>query len=130
GECAAFVCSAAQHMQQLISDLLAYTRAGHVDRAVETPADMNAVLQLVLSMLRGPIEAHRCTVKAHSLPRVRVHEMHVQQILQNLISNAIKYRSDERDPQIEIWAEPKGELWQIAVRDNGIGIEPQYAEQI
>jgi signal transduction histidine kinase len=129
-ECIDFVSKAAQHMQQLISDLLAYTRAG-VEGAVETPADVNAVLERVLSILRVPIKEQNCKVKVvGTLPPVRVLEIHVQQILQNLITNAIKYRSEERDPEIEIWAERKDGMWELAVRDNGLGIESQYSKQI
>jgi light-regulated signal transduction histidine kinase (bacteriophytochrome) len=64
-----------------------------------------------------------------SLPVVGAHEAHMLQLLQNLIGNALKYRS-EHTPEISIEAERKEGCWEFAVRDNGIGIDPQYADQI
>ena len=87
------------------------------------------MLERVLSTLEPQIRARRCTISSDPLPIVRAHEIHVQQLLQNLIGNSLKY-SSERDPEIKIWAEPKGREWLFSVQDNGIGIEPQYAKQI
>ena len=81
-------------------------------------------------MLRVQIHDQRCTIKADSLPSVKTHDIHAQQLFQNLIGNAIKYRCDGRDPKIEIRAERQGEFWELSVKDNGIGIEPQYTKQI
>jgi signal transduction histidine kinase len=129
-ECVNFLSRAASQMQELIAGLLAYTRAGDVDREVNQPADLNEVLARVLGMLQVQIRDQRCTITANSLPQVRTHEIHAQQLLQNLIGNAIKYKDDKRDPQIEIRAQRKGEFWEVSVQDNGIGIEPQYTEQV
>jgi signal transduction histidine kinase len=129
-ECVTFLSKAANQMQQLIAGLLAYTRAGDVDREVNEPADLNDVLAKVKGLLQVQIRDQRCTITANSLPKVRAHEIHAQQLLQNLIGNAIKYRDDNRDPQIEIRARRKGEFWELSVQDNGIGIEPQYAKQV
>jgi signal transduction histidine kinase len=129
-ECMDVLCNASYQMQQLIAGLLAYTRAGHVEGAEEAPVDMNAVLTRVRNLLRIEIETHGCQLQADELPVVRAHEIHVQQLLQNLISNAIKYRSRDRSPEIRISAERKGRLWEVAVKDNGIGVEPQYFKQI
>ena len=119
----------AQHMQQLISDLLAFTRAGNIHPG-DDAADVNAVLERVLGMMRVEIADQKCTVRAQPLPMLQVHETHIQQLLQNLIGNAIKYRSEERVPEIDIRANRRGQMWEFAVQDNGIGIEKEYTTQI
>jgi signal transduction histidine kinase len=129
-ECIEFLSRAATQMQQLIAGLLAYTRAGDVDREVDRPADLNEVLARVLSMLQVQIRDQRCTITAASLPRVKAHDIHIQQLLQNLIGNAIKYRYDGRYPAIEIRAQRQGDFWEVSVQDNGIGIEPQYLKHV
>ena len=103
-----FLSKAATQMQQLIAGLLAYTRTGDVDRQVDKPTDLNEVLERVLSMLQVPIRDQRCTITADSLPLVRMHDIHAQQLLQNLIGNAIKYRYDGRNPTVEIRAHQQG----------------------
>ena len=103
-----FLSKAATQMQQLIAGLLAYTRTGDVDRQVDKPTDLNEVLERVLSMLQVPIRDQQCTITADSLPLVRTHDIHAQQLLQNLIGNAIKYRYDGRNPTVEIRAHRSG----------------------
>ena len=124
-----YVFRAARQMEQLITDLLAYTQTAQALSTVETPTNVHLILERVLSTLEPQIRSQRCIVASDPLPDVRAHQIHVQQLLQNLIGNAMKYRGDQ-DPQIKIWAEPKGHEWLFSVRDNGIGIEPQYAKQI
>jgi light-regulated signal transduction histidine kinase (bacteriophytochrome) len=128
--CVQTISTAALQMQQLIADLLAYTRAGSTVEGPAPPTDLNVVLQRVTSMLQVQIEGLHCTIDAQTLPVVRAHDVHVQQVFQNLISNAMKYRSAGRDPRIEIGAVRAGAFWEVWVRDNGIGIAPEYREQI
>lgn len=120
---------AARQMEQLITDLLAYTQTAQARPTVEQPTNVTAVLRRVLSTLEPQMRAQRCSVSFEPLPDVQAHEIHVQQLLQNLIGNALKYCSDQ-DPEITISAEQTGDDWVFSVRDNGIGIEPQYAKQI
>jgi len=68
-------------------------------------------------------------VECGRLPRLRVHEVHLTQLFQNLIGNALKYRTDQ-PPRVRITAEADGPMWRISVADNGIGIERDYQEQI
>jgi signal transduction histidine kinase len=128
--CLDFLGRAARQMQQLIDDLLTYTRAGQINGKPRTAADPNQVLRRVLELLRVQIDSERGVIRAQPLPPVQAHDMHVQQILQNLISNSIKYHRDNEPPEIGISGERKGPLVEIAIRDNGIGIDPQYADQI
>jgi signal transduction histidine kinase len=124
-----FVLRASSQMQQLIADLLAYTQATTAGKDVESVTDVEAVLQRVLYNLEPNLRAQSGTVMASPLPKVKVRDNQIQQLLQNLIGNALKYHSD-RDPEIHISAEPQGNYWLFAVRDNGIGIDPQYGKQI
>lgn len=121
----------AGHMQQLITDLLAYSQVTAVDNNDDSNlrADVGVVLDHVLCALASEIRRHGCTVTADPLPRVRAREIHVQQLLQNLIGNAVKYRGDRR-PQIHVSAEAREADWLLSVRDNGIGIDPRYTQTI
>jgi light-regulated signal transduction histidine kinase (bacteriophytochrome) len=120
---------AARQMEQMITDLLAYTQTDSVTKDVETQTDVRAILDRVLTTLEVQLRDLDYTVTADPLPMVAAHEIHVQQLLQNLIGNAIKYRSD-RPLEIRVWAEQKDDYYVFAVQDNGIGIEEQYARQI
>jgi light-regulated signal transduction histidine kinase (bacteriophytochrome) len=72
----------------------------------------------------------RARVTSDPLPTVQVHKTHLQQLFQNLVGNAIKYRSPERIAEVHISAKRQNGAWVLAVIDNGIGIEPEYRENI
>jgi len=122
------IIAASQHMDALIEDLLTYTRATRYEGA--PPAvDANTVLAQVRENMRGAIEQTEATVIAGPLPAVRMHEQRLALVLQNLISNAIKYHGPE-PPRVEVSAAEQNDWCVFSVKDNGIGIEPQFAEQI
>ena len=121
--------SGATRMETLVRDLLAYTRAGRFEEPAE-PANANEALQAALSALSSAITEARADVTSDPLPTVRVHATHLEQVFQNLIGNAIKYRSPERIPEVHIGAKRQNGNWVFAVSDNGIGIEPEYKENI
>ncbi|HVW10575.1 MAG TPA: ATP-binding protein [Bryobacteraceae bacterium] len=123
-----FLTEGGRRMAMLINDLLAYTRAGAADVDVSLQ-DSNTVLQQTLAGLAEAIRESGATVTHDELPRIYIGEAHLQQVLQNLISNAIKYRTEE-PPKIHISAVNQGAAWQFSVKDNGIGIDPQYKEKI
>jgi signal transduction histidine kinase len=118
----------ANRMQTLIDDLLTYSRLTTREAPLE-PTDCNAVLKDALKNLEVAIQENRAVVTSDELPVVRGDRTQLLQVFQNLVSNALKYRS-QRTPRIQIGAEDKGGEWQISVRDNGIGIAPQYADRI
>ncbi|MBP6765424.1 MAG: PAS domain S-box protein [Rubrivivax sp.] len=120
----------ARRMQQLVSDLLAYARVGSQGKPLQ-PVDCNEVLADVLHMLGPRLTAAQATVQADKLPWVMADEGQLHQLLLNLLGNALKFRS-EAPPRIVVSAERDGEhqRWTFVVQDNGIGIEPQYAERI
>ncbi len=118
----------AARMQTLITDLLAFSRVGTRGKDFE-PADMTAALANALSNLEVSIRESGAKITWKLLPTLRVDATQIAQLFQNLIGNAIKFRST-RDPEIEVQAERRADQWVFSVRDNGIGIDPQYSERI
>jgi light-regulated signal transduction histidine kinase (bacteriophytochrome) len=86
-------------------------------------------MRKVLLNLQASIEQNSATISWESLPTVQAHEVRLVQLLQNIVGNAIKYRSND-SPKIRIAAERRDTDWLFVVEDNGIGIEPEYAPQI
>jgi PAS domain S-box-containing protein len=123
-----FLTEGGRRLATLIDDLLAYTRAGVVD-ANTAPVDSSAVLQHALSSLAEAIRENGACVTSDPLPQVYMGASHLQQVFQNLIANALKYRKDD-PPQIHISAADQGVAWRFSVADNGIGIDPTYKEKI
>jgi PAS domain S-box-containing protein len=120
-----FAVDGAQRMQLLIQDLLAYARVGSRGGAFKE-TEVNRSLELALVNLQEAITESRARINVDPLPTVFADEVQLAQLLQNLISNAIKYRRDE-PPEIHISVEPRGAFWAFAVTDKGIGIEPRFA---
>jgi signal transduction histidine kinase len=123
-----------RRMQALVQGLLGYTRVvAESEAPVEGngPVSMDVVLADVQANLAAAIAESRATIEVHALPQVRVLRSHLIQIFQNLVGNAIKYRSSERAPLIRITAEQDGTKCHVfSVADNGIGIRPEYRERI
>jgi PAS domain S-box-containing protein len=124
----AYAVDGANRMQRLINDLLAYSRVGTCAKGFE-PTDCTAVLDQALANLKAAIEKSGAAVIHDPLPTVMADNLQLIQLLQNLIGNAIKFHV-EKPPRIHVAAEQKGNEWVFSVRDNGIGIDPQYAERI
>lgn len=123
-----FLTEGGRRLATLINDLLAYTRAGVVESTTANAAS-SQVLQGVMSNLAEAIRETGATITHDPLPDVCMAESHLQQVLQNLISNALKYRKEE-PPRIHIAAIQQGATVRFSVQDNGIGIDPQYKEKI
>jgi PAS domain S-box-containing protein len=120
--------SAATRMQGLINDLLAFSR---VDRKGK-PFDWVSIERVILAVqdnLMVTIRENDASITHDPLPSVYGDDTQLIQLFQNLIGNAIKFRSQEQ-PKIHISAEQQPEKWVFSIRDNGIGIEPQYFERI
>lgn len=120
----------ARHMKLLLEDLLAYSRSVHTSTEDIARVNSDEVLSKVLINLKDALEESQAVVEAAHLPNLRMHEFHLTELLQNLISNAIKYRSEEQPPIIEVGARRDAEFWIFWVADNGIGIAPEHARQI
>ena len=115
-------------MQELINDLLAYSRVGSKGRELMA-CDWTAVMKETLVNLRQAIEENDAAVTCDPLPCVVADASQLGQLFQNLIANAIKYRSGKA-PRVHVTAIEKSGEWQISVSDNGIGIEPKYHDRI
>jgi PAS domain S-box-containing protein len=123
-----FLTEGGRRLVTLINDLLAYTRAGVVSE--ETPSvDAAEVLTHTLADLAEVVRENKATVTLDPLPHVYMGEAHLQQVFQNLITNALKYRRED-PPRIHVSAVNGNGAWRFSVQDNGIGIEPQYKEKI
>ncbi len=121
--------AASTRMQQMISALLDYAR---IDYEVSKPelVDCNEELKRVLENLKQPIEQSGVHITADDLPSITHHAGQFARLMQNLISNAIKYRREDVAPSIHIGFEDIGHAWQFSVRDNGIGVDPAYFNKI
>ncbi|HTU50055.1 MAG TPA: ATP-binding protein [Acidobacteriaceae bacterium] len=118
----------ALRMQVLIQDLLAFSRVGRADLAYAI-VDCNAVMREVLQTLDSAIQESGAVVTYAGLPSVWADHTQLTQVFQNLVGNAIKFRGSEPS-QISVQAEQSDGKWMFSVRDNGIGIAPEYAENI
>jgi PAS domain S-box-containing protein len=124
-----FVVGGARRMEMLLKDLLAYSQTSSSSEGPAEPVDCGKVIQKVILNLQAAIEENTANITWDPLPTVHAHEIRLVQLLQNLIGNAIKYRSAE-PPEIRVSAERRPEEWLFSVKDNGIGIEPEYSQQV
>lgn len=125
-----FAVDGAKRMQQLINDLLAFSRVGRFNAEQEV-VESGEVLRHALTSLSAAIEESDAEIEVHEpLPRVRGEASLLAGVFQNLIGNALKFRSEETRPRIEVGVERDGEMWRFSITDNGIGVEPDYAERI
>jgi PAS domain S-box-containing protein len=123
-----FVVDGAKRMQQLIHDLLEYSRVATRGKEFE-PVDCNEILKNVLTNLQISIQKNNAVIKYDALPRVMADNIQLMQLFQNLISNAMKFKSDSI-PVVTIKVEDRTVEWLFSVSDNGIGIDPQFKERI
>lgn len=124
----AFAVDGAKRMQLLINDLLAFSRVGRVT-SPQTDVELDACLRSALRSLEALIEESDADVSADPLPIVHGESGLLTLLLQNLIGNAVKFRTDAV-PRVRLTVQRVGDEWEFACSDNGIGIEPQYAERV
>jgi signal transduction histidine kinase len=123
-----FAVDGAKRMQVLINDLLAFSRVGRSGHELEL-VQLDGVLAQATSSLSRMLEESGATVLAEDLPTVRGERALLVSLFQNLISNAVKFRS-QRPPVVRFAAERQQGQWQLSCTDNGIGVDPDYAERI
>jgi PAS domain S-box-containing protein len=124
----AYIVDGATRMKQLIEDLLAYSRVGTKGREFK-PVETEKSLRRAINNLRAAIEESGAKITHDPLPALPADEVQLAQLFQNLMGNALKFRGAAA-PEIHVGAKDLGEQFEFCVRDNGIGIEPQYFERI
>ncbi|MEV4102970.1 ATP-binding protein [Nonomuraea sp. NPDC049649] len=123
-----FAVDGAKRMQLLISDLLDFSRVGRVG-GEKTPMDSGVAVRAALDNLSAAIEDAGATVTTGELPRVIGSTSQLTQLFQNLIENAVKFRGEE-PPHVRVEAVRRGDMWEFSCADNGIGVDPKYADRI
>jgi len=118
----------AKRMQQLINDLLAFSRVGRL-AADFVPVDLGAALAQAQRQLAAIIDETGAIVTSDELPTVNGESTLLVQLFQNLVGNAVKFHGVET-PRIHIGVRGAGDMWELSCSDNGIGIEEQYADKI
>ena len=119
-----------QRIHRMIKDLLSYTRAVEDHEPIQTAVKSKEALEEALANLSNKITETQARVTYDSLPDLRVSKIHLLQLFQNMIGNAIKYRRPEVPPEISIKAARTADKWTFEIVDNGLGFEPIYAERI
>ncbi len=127
-QCLDHVIEGSKRINLLVDDLLAYAKAAiENDRKDEDEvSDANAVLKDALSILSVSIQENDAAITSQPLPTIRIKQAPLEQLFQNLVGNAIKYRKDDEPPRVDVSASRDGAHWRFAVKDNGIGIDPRY----
>ncbi|MBN8822563.1 MULTISPECIES: ATP-binding protein [unclassified Spirosoma] len=120
--------SAAERMRTLIDDLLDFSRVG--SNVVFTQVHLNQIVADILEEQQEEIQASGAKLDVGPLPILTAHPTDLKQVFQNLISNSLKYRKPGVSPQITIRAVDESDQFCFAIRDNGIGIEPQYFDRV
>ena len=123
-----FAVEGAVRMQKLINDLLAFSRVGR-QREAFAPVDCNQILSRVTQDLQEASAEAEAAIQVERLPKVQGDASQLTQVFQNLLANAIKFHGQD-PPQVVVSAQRQGGDWVFAVRDNGIGIDPQYFDKV
>jgi PAS domain S-box-containing protein len=118
-----------EHMKRLVDDLLTFSRV-HTQQRAFSVTDSAAVFDRVARRLQAEVQATGTHLSRAELPQVLGDEQQLDQLLQNLVSNGLKYRREGVAPRLHVSAVREGQRWRFAVSDNGIGIEPQYFERV
>ncbi len=125
-----YIVQSAHRLQELIKDLLAFSRAGRRELAVE-PVDLGETVAIVCSDLELAIDDAQATVEVGDLPVVLGDDGQLREVLQNLIGNALKYAAaDDRPSRVTVTGSTEGDTARIVVADNGIGVDPTHREAI
>ena len=125
----AFAVEGASRMQNLINDLLAFSRIGRMHNATQ-PVDLNVIVAQAEDSLALAIRESGARIERPSLPTVPGDATLLTMLWQNLIGNAVKFRRPDRPPLVRITAVQDNGSWTFAVQDNGIGVDPEFASKI
>lgn len=118
-----------RHMRQLVDDVLAYSRLVG-EPLVTKPVDLTQLMQDICGDLRADIEGANAVVETGPLPQIKGNRMQLRLLLQNLITNAIKFRAPDRPPKVQVTGRRGDRGSQLIVRDNGIGIPAEHRDRV
>lgn len=124
-----FAMDGALRMRQIIMDLLEYSRVGRLHEKKQT-VQIEPIIEEIKILYRKEIEQKQATFHIQPLPVLHTHKSPVRQIFQNLIGNALKYSKPGMPVHIELGADESGDEWLFFVKDNGIGIAPEFHDKI
>ena len=128
--CLKQISSSLERMADLIDAVLAHALAGKGAIAAQEEIDAGSALSAAMENLRRDIATSGAVIESAPLPKLCIRSQSLTQLFQNLLSNAIKYHRPDAPPRVEISAVQDGHQWTIEVRDNGVGIEPEWFERI
>lgn len=126
----ALVLGSANRMQTLVRDLLLYTEVVTLQDHESNVVDCNVACQAALQNLATLVDQCEARIRVSTLPKVSAKSVHLTQLFQNLIGNAVKYRSEERQAEVHVFADRIDNQWVFSVRDNGIGIASEFHTRI
>uniref|UniRef100_UPI0035945139 PAS domain-containing protein n=1 Tax=Aquiflexum sp. TaxID=1872584 RepID=UPI0035945139 len=124
-----FAVDGAKRMKSIILDLLEFSRVGRMDDPI-SQVDLNQLMAEVKILLKSQILENKASIIFQQLPVINSQQSQLRQVLQNIISNGIKYRQKEVDPIITIEVKESKDHWEFIIEDNGIGIAPEYFQRI
>ena len=124
-----FIVESGNRMHQLLDDLLSYTKIDHEMDFTEE-VDMKNVFNIVLTNLDSIIKNKNAVVETDDLPHIKGNKVLLVQVMQNLISNGLKYQTDGNTPLIKVSATHENGFWTFCISDNGIGIERRFHDRI
>ncbi|MDD9892377.1 MAG: PAS domain S-box protein [Gammaproteobacteria bacterium] len=116
-------------MHSLVQDLLEFSRVDRHERVFET-VDLNELLHETCELIEADILSANADVRYNSLPTITVDRVLMRQLLQNLLTNAIKFQPPGQRPIVDVSVKELEDDWEIAVADNGVGISKEYKEQV
>jgi signal transduction histidine kinase len=125
-EVLALLRASTERARALIDGVLTYARAGELKRE---PVALGRIMAEVVDDLRPRLEEAGATLEVGELPEVDGDARQLRRVLQNLVANAVKFRSDA-PPHVQVSARYGSEAWVVTVRDNGIGVDPDHASRI
>lgn len=123
-----YAVNGAERMQQMVDDLLTFSRVGEGNLDVEQ-VDANRVLEDVRRDLRVQIEEHDATLAVEELPTLTADPSQLSRVFQNLVTNAIDYAGDD-PPRVHVGVEDEGDDYVFTVADDGVGIEPDQQDRV
>ena len=124
-----FAVNGATRMQQIITDLLEFSKVGKTEDKIEL-VNLNELVTEIITLQSMQIEEKLATININVLPSIQTFKAPIRQVFQNLINNSLKYCKDDVPPNINIICSDKDTHWLFTIQDNGIGIDEQYYDKI